>query len=251
MLDLSFDNITQWVCIAIAGLCLGFSKAGIPTVGTASIPFLIVFFNPKDFTGITLPLLFLGDALAVSYYYKDVPLKILRQLIPVIAIGLYCGYLMLKHLPGDLWILKFIGYILLVLLALRCLSCNAKINELMGKNISGGILIFISALTTTVAHAGGPFMAIYFQTKNLNKRAFLGLYATTFLLINAVKLPIYIGQSMVRSETLLYSLWGVPFIFIGSRVGKTLVNYVSQKTFDITIVTLIFVAAIRLIFKTI
>lgn len=250
MLELSYDNWTQWICIAIAGICLGFSKAGIPTVGTASIPFLIVFFNPKDFTGITLPLLFLGDVLAVTYYYKEVPLKILKKLIPMFALGIFCGYLMLKYMPGELWILKFIGYILLILLMLRFLSYNQKIKELFKKEISGYILLFISSITTTVAHAGGPFMAIYFQTKKLKKRAFLGLYATSFMLINSVKIPIYIQQSMIRPETLVYSLWGIPFLFIGSRIGKVLVHYISQRTFDITIVTLLFVAAIRLIFKT-
>lgn len=250
MLDLDFSNQVQLLCIALAGIFLGFSKAGIPAAGTASIPFLIVFFNPKDFTGITLPLLFVSDALAISYYYKYTPYNIVFHEIPSIILGILTGSLMLYFMPGDIWIFNFIGLILFSLVCLRFLSRNLRVRELLEKPFAGKTLVYVSALSTTVVHAGGPFMAMYFLTKKLEKKEFLGVYATTFLCINAIKTPIYLFLGYVRPATLPFTLLGLVFILIGSLIGKVLVRYVSQKTFDMAIVTLIFIASVRLIFKT-
>lgn len=249
MLDLSFDHTVQWVCIAIAGICLGFSKAGLPSIGMASISFLIIFFHPKDFIAIILPLLVVGDFLASSYYYSYVPFKLFRQNIPIILLGMFLGSLVLAKIPNDEVFLNLIGWILLSLISLRILSAQKWVRKFFSNPKTGRILVFFSSMTTTVSHAGGPYMAIYYLNKNLEKKSFLGIYAMTFLMINIIKVPIFLYNGLISPKTLYFSLFGVPFIFIGSLLGRSVVDYIPQKIFNATVITLIFVAACRLIMK--
>lgn len=239
----------QWLCLVLVAFALGFSKAGVPSMGTAVMPFAIVFFHPKEFMGVVAPLLILGDTLATLYYYKHIPFKLLASTLPLIASGMALGALILHKIEADETLFKIIGVILLTLVAIRLFRAQTTIHRALKNRLFGRLLVFAGSVMTTLSHSGGPFIAVHYLNQDLKKVSFLGAYAMTFLFMNIAKIPIYAYQGIIHQDTLLHSLYIAPFILAGSLTGKKISQSIPEKLFQHIISALVLIAGIRLLLR--
>ncbi len=73
MFDLS---VFEWIVLVIAAMLIGFSKAGVSSMGILVVTLFMILFPAKESVGILLPLLIVGDLFAVTYYRKKCGLEV-------------------------------------------------------------------------------------------------------------------------------------------------------------------------------
>jgi uncharacterized membrane protein YfcA len=90
----------------------------------------------------------------------------------------------------------------------------------------------LAGITTMMANAAGPVMALYLLAVGLPKLQFAGTSAWFFLIINLYKVPFSLGLGLIHTDTLLFNLALAPAILAGLFAGRWLLHHVSQKIFD-------------------
>ena len=104
-----------------------------------------------------------------------------------------------------------------------------------------GLLVGVS---TMLANAAGPIMAVYLLAVSLPKMEFVGTTAWFFLILNVLKLPFSYHLGLITGETLGFNARLAPVILVGLVVGSWAVHRVPQKVFDLLL--LAFAAAMAL-----
>lgn len=236
--------------VIICAIFIGFSKAGLPNSGILVVTILMFVFPAKESIGILLPMLIVGDIFAVIFYRRNVIWKYLVSLMPWVLIGTLLGYLVLDKINSE-QLKPMIGSIVLLMIIIHVWRdrLGERFNQLLPQSkwftsftgISGGF-------TSMVGNAAGGIMTIYFLVKNIPKREFVGTSAWFFLIVNLIKVPFYIDLGLINYESLAFNAWMVLPIIAGAYIGSKVLPYIPQKVFQILILALATVGAIRLLF---
>jgi uncharacterized membrane protein YfcA len=94
----------------------------------------------------------------------------------------------------------------------------------MAAGATGGV-------TSTLAHAAGPVMTIYFLERRLPKRALVGTLVSYFFFLNWAKVPGYAWLGVLTWERLLEAMAFVWLVPIGAVVGLWMLKRVPEKPF--------------------
>src|SRR5262249_1538120 len=93
-----------WLYLAIAGaaLLIGLSKGGLGGWVVALVtPLLTLALPGPDALGVALPLLLLGDCLAMGMYWRCWNGTIIRRLLPGTIAGVVIGSILLRQLTPE------------------------------------------------------------------------------------------------------------------------------------------------------
>ncbi len=88
MIGLSPPEISALVA---AALLVGFSKTAISGVSAISVALFASVLPARESTGALLPLLLVGDVLAVRAYRRHTDWPVLLRLLPSVAVGVLVG----------------------------------------------------------------------------------------------------------------------------------------------------------------
>src|SRR5580698_9174107 len=114
---MTFDPL-QWIFAALGAFLVGVSKSGITGLSIFSVAlFAHVFPSSKQASGIVLPLLIIGDVVAVLSYRRHTQWRYLWKLFPFTAAGVVLGYFALGWV-SDRHARLMIGVIIVALAAL-------------------------------------------------------------------------------------------------------------------------------------
>jgi len=102
-------------------------------------------------------------------------------------------------------------------------------------------------MTTMLANAAGPIIALYALAVGLPKFEFVGTSAWLFLLVNLFKVPFSVELGLIHRDTLWLNLLLVPAILVGLASGRWLTSRIPQKVFDIFLLVFAALAALRMI----
>lgn len=246
-----------WVMVGSAIVILGISKSGVSGAAILSLP-LMMMVMPVDMVVATmLPLLVLCDMNAIYHHRRNVVWKkVLAIYFPAI-VGIGIGTAIWWHMGQNgveqyaVGLKRFVGVIAL----LFAFSIFAKEMSMswVAEHRAGPVWAVIAGvgagITTTLAHAAGPIVSLYLFSQGLGKQLFVGTMAWTFMLLNLTKLPFYGAIGMIRMDVLLFDLWLVPLIPIGSYFGKWLLHRFTEQTFNRVVMTLTLIAGIQLTFN--
>jgi uncharacterized membrane protein YfcA len=105
----------------------------------------------------------------------------------------------------------------------------------------------LAGLTTMLANAAGPVMALYFLAVALPKMEFVGTSAWFFLIVNLIKVPFSASLGLIRPDTLALNGLLIPAIALGLLAGRFLVRRISQHWFEGLLLIFAAAAALRLI----
>lgn len=257
-MDLSSLTPGQWALAVIAALLVGCSKTGLPGIGVLQVPLFAAAFPAKLSVGALLPLLIVGDIFAVCWYRRHAQWEQLWRLFPWVVPGLILGGLVLwlvegwafAGLAGDGLFKMLIGLVVLVMLVIMLVqrrlgsSFAPKHPILVGGTGAG------AGFATTLANAAGPIMTLYLAGMRFSKEQFMGTNAWFFLILNLVKVPIFItvsllrpAQPMMTTTTLVLDLILAPLVIVGVFIGRWLLPRISQRVFYATVLALAAVAA--------
>jgi len=104
-----------------------------------------------------------------------------------------------------------------------------------------------SGVTTMVANAAGPVMAIYLIAMRLPQYEFVGTSAVFFLVVNLIKVPFSSALGLISPRTLSLNLVLCPAVAVGVFAGRKLLAHIPRKTFESLVLILAAAAAIKLI----
>jgi len=238
----------EWFVAALAAVGIGISKSGLPGVSLLHVVLFAHLFPGLRSTGVVLPMLIIGDIGAVLLFRRHARWPHVFRTLPPALIGVALGWAAMGSWPNLSWN-PVIGAIVLALAFLQLLR-NWKPGLIANLPHSQGfawIMGLTAGMTTMVANAAGPVMALYLLAVALPKEAFVGTSAWFFLIINLLKIPFSIHLGFIHPDTLLLNLLLVPLIVTGLFAGRAFVSRIPQKAFDTLILAFAIVASFKLI----
>lgn len=245
---------------------VGLSKTGIPGIGILCVALFAVVYPTFNSVGIILPLLIVGDFLAVGLYRRHASWKHLWRLFPWTALGVVAGWAAIHRMPREK-IGPLIGAILLVLIVVHVLrqrkeaARKSALADGDGKDSlpvesepDHGLLFTptmgaLAGFTTMTANAAGPIMILYLLAMRLPKMEFVGTTAWFFMLLNLFKVPFSVHAGMIDADSFSVTLYLAAFVVCGSVAGRFLLPHINQKWFERIALWLTPIAAIYLFFK--
>lgn len=250
-------HVLAWACVALAVVIQGVSKSGFAGgAGILSVPLMMLVMPVQLAVAALLPLLILCDLNAIYFHRRNKLWRpILAIYVPAIA-GILIGAFVWWRIGEDEvkqyapLLKQFVG-VIAILFALYILAKEAALEWVsrFRPGIGAGIVAGVAAgFCSTLAHAAGPIVSLYMFAQGMGKTLFVGTVAWEFTLINLTKLPFYWATGLIHQEVLLFDLMLVPFIPLGSYLGKWMHHRVSERLFNRVIFVLTLAAAWKLIF---
>jgi uncharacterized protein len=244
-----FDiNAISVAIVIFCALVIGFAKAGVPGFGIVMVPLMAIVFPARSSTGILLPMLIMGDIIAVTFYRRHGEFKILFKVLPFALAGIVLGYLAMTRM-NDLFMKHLIAFIVLTLVIFSALREYNLIPDSVIPHhlLFAGVMGILAGFTTMAANAAGPIMVIYLLAMNLTKEEFIGTSAWFFMVVNWIKVPFSWSLGFISVQSLLFNLKFFPFIMLGAILGIVAVRHLSLKQFRFLALLLAGLAAIKLL----
>ncbi|TNM68808.1 sulfite exporter TauE/SafE family protein [Streptomyces sp. NP160] len=262
-MDLSTLTAFDWALLALGGLVIGFSKTAFSGLGTLVAVIFALVLPTRASTGAIVPLLIVGDVIAVSLYRRHADWKLLVRLLPYLIGGLLLGVVFLDSVD-DVVLRRFLGVLLLVLAAmqLRSLLRPAAPTEEPGvvtapsgpetwgparRRVTAALAGGGAGFATMVANAAGPISSMYLLVMRVSKMAFVGTAAWLYAIVNVTKVPFSVQLGLIDPQSLLLDLLLVPALLVGAFVGVKVLRRVPQQLFTNLTLVLTALSAVALL----
>jgi hypothetical protein len=245
------DNIILfYLMTAFVGILIGVAKGGLGgLIGTLATPLMSLVMPPSQVVGLVLPMLMLADVFALSTYWKRWRIRLVLLLLPGGVIGVTIGTFFIKNASTELWrnvlaaiVLIFTVYKLVEKFIMRKLTYQ-------GKDWHGVLAGLVAGFSSTLAHAGGPPVAIYLLLQKVPPIEFNASTVMFFAILNWIKVPYYVYAGLFDLHRMWQILWIMPVIPLGVALGRWLTDKIDRIWFERLIVVLLLVSGIILLLE--
>jgi uncharacterized membrane protein YfcA len=236
--------------LALLGVFLiGLSKAGFATgLGMLSTPLVAEAMPARAAIGVVLPLLCLADVFTLAVYWRKWDLRLVAWPLVGAAIGIGLATAFVTSI-SDLALRRSIGAIGLVLTLLLVVRNRFHPHAVYRPRPWEGVLVGVAAgVSSTVAHAAGPILALYLLAQRLEKSSFVATSGVFFTVNNLLKVPPYVATGLVDGSTLGLSLRYAAAIPLGIAAGWWLNRLLPQRHFDAVVAGLMILTSLHLLF---
>ena len=225
--------ITDWhfYLVAIpAVLLMGISKSGFGAgFGSLAVPLMALAVSVPQAAAVLMPVLLLIDLLGLAALRRNVDKQLLKFLLPFGLLGILVGTLTFKLLDANV-VAGIVGGFTLLFLAQRLLFAP-RADSAPPPRWLGAILTATSGFTSFVAHAGGPPISAYVIPLKLAPIVFAATMSYFFFVINLSKWVPYVWLGILDWQSVLTSLFLLPFAPLGVWVGVRIAKRISQILF--------------------
>jgi uncharacterized membrane protein YfcA len=236
--------------LAIPGFLInGISKGGFASgAGNVSVPLMATVIPAPQAAGIALPVLCVMDVAGLKAWWGLWSAREMRAILPGGLLGIALGAFAFGLIPLH-GISLLLGLVTLGFLARSLwqrfrglLPPPAKPNAVKAWFWSG-----ISGFTSTIAHAGGPPLALYLYPLKLDRKTLAATTTVFFGVMNYVKLVPYWGLGLLDWSNILTSLVLVPFAPVGVYFGIWLQKRVSDQAFYNLVYVMLAISGAKLV----
>jgi uncharacterized membrane protein YfcA len=245
-----------WLLFAIAsalGLMIGLSKGGFSALSLLLTPLLTLLVHDVAFAVVLLlPMLLVGDALAVWAYWREWDQSMVARVLPAAAVGVVVGIQLLTSLPPPI-IRILLSLFTLLAVAYRFATDRHRAPDYRAHPwldlFAGGV----TGLASGMFNAGGPPLNAYMLFRRLPPRVFVATVTVIFALLNIIKLAMLLQQQVLNGPLLRQSLqfWLVlPFIPVGTWLGRQLVKKINHQAFASLVSLLLVVSALWILWES-
>ena len=171
-----------------------------------------------------------------------------RRLLPPTIIGIVIGTLLMRQLDEQIF-KPVVGAIILGLTCLQLYRMGRPdaFRHVPQSQLFAWALGLLAGITTMMANAAGPIVALYLLAVALPKFELVGTGAWLFLVINVCKLPLsYFALDLITVDTLWVNAIFSPFIPLGMLAGVWAMHRIRQTLFNALLLGFTALAAIRL-----
>jgi uncharacterized membrane protein YfcA len=248
-----------WALLCLGVFLIGLTKSGFGSgVGLLNVPMIVLAMGhtprgSQAALGLMLPLLILGDVIAMWQYRKLFSPGIIRHLLPGTVLGVVIGGLLLywfhqqRTLVGALIRLE-IGFECMLLVSIHWWRAMRGIqHRLLPEPGRGTLAGAFAAVSSTLAHAAGPIIAMYLLPMKLERQLFVGTCALYFFILNTAKLPAYWQAGMFQQAEIGFTVRFAPLVLLGAAAGWWLLKRMSDKLFADVLYALTFVLGLYLL----
>lgn len=241
----------QLGALVVAALLVGFAKTAIGGAASISVALFAAVMPARQSTGALLPLLLLGDVVAVHAYRRHADWPTLLRLLPSVAAGVLVGVVFVAHVD-DTVMRRTIGAVLLALLAVQVVQRRrnggpTKDPGVRQRRVAALGFGLLAGFTTMVANSGGSVMSLYLLSAGLTMLGFLGTAAWFFLLVNAFKVPFSIGLHLIHPDSLVVDAVLAPAVLVGAVIGRRVIHRLDQAVFERLVLVFTLVSSVNLV----
>jgi uncharacterized protein len=245
------DNpVLFYVMTAFVGLLIGIAKGGLGgLIGTLATPLMSLVLPPNQVVGLLLPMLMLADVFGVATYWKRWRSRLVLLLLPGGIVGVTIGTYFIENASAEVWrnvlaviVLVFTLYKLLEKYLLRLLAYK-------GRDWHGLLAGVLAGFSSTLAHAGGPPVAIYLLLQKVPPIEFNATSVLFFAILNWVKVPYYAYANLFNFHRMVEVLWLMPVIPLGVMLGRWMTNKINRLWFERLIIVLLLVSGLLLLLE--
>ena len=247
--------MTNVVLGLLAAVIVGLSKTAVPGGGLLATPVIAAVVSGRLIAGTIIPVLLVGDFLAVYLVGRSVRRDVLRPLVLPVVVGFGLGTLFYVVVGAGGRVLDVViglTIVLMVLLQLRRLIRRSAPVQATPA-LAGGVGA-VGGFTTFVSNAAGPVMNTYFTGIGLPKDDLISTSAWFYLAVNLAKVPAYLaigvwssGGAFFTADTLRFDLAIAPGVFVGVVAGRWLLPRLSQQAFTYIVLVLAAGASLKLL----
>ena len=266
-------DLWQWLLAALAAVIIGFSKTGIGGLSLLAVALFaqILPGQTKQVSGLILPLLIVGDLIAVGSYRRHIQWKFLWKLFPWTALGVLGGWFAMGRID-DRQARLLVGVIILAMVIMHLwrrtpmtISFSLKSRRTPDLELPAApppspalptpdhgpwfapTMGILAGFTTLIANAAGPLMAIYLLAMRLPKMEFVGTAAVFFMILNWFKVPFMANLGLITTDSVQFNLLLAPAVILGAFAGRAVLPRVNQRLFENLALTLSAVSGIRML----
>ncbi len=247
------DNVVLfYVVVGFVALLVGVAKGGLGGVIGAFVTPLMLLVLPNEPTervvGLILPILMFADIFAVTFHWGRWKLKLVLLMLPGAVVGVTVGTYLIRNAPSDLLRL-ILGIIVLLFAAYKFFEKRILgTMQYQPRNWHGIGAGGIAGFSSSLAHIGGPPVAIYLLMQDLPPRMFVATSALFFFLLNWIKVPYYLSINLFDwSQIGQIAPLVAPLVIVGVVLGRLITDKVDKELFNKIVVGLLAVVAIWLI----
>lgn len=220
------------VALAVAALGVGLIAfmrgafgGGFAVIG---IPLLSLAMDPIAAGALLAPLFVVMDVVALRYWKaRHWSRADLLPLLPALVAGIVAGYLLLSVLDRGLVALA----IALITLAFAAIffATGGQV-AVRPRSIPNALLAGASSgVTSMIAHAGGPPLALYLLRRGLPKEVYAGTTSLFFTVGNVIKMGPWLALARPTSESWWLMVLCLPVVPLGVWIGWRLHHRLDQR----------------------
>ncbi len=241
-------SLQKLLYIIFAGFLIGFSKTGISSFMMPVIPIIAAIFGGRESTGIVLPMLIVGDIIAIKYYNRHANWGDIKKLLPWTLIGLIIAAVFGDYINENQFKVVLCGTVILCLAILIYFEYKKQNVNIPKNEFLYSITGVVCGFTSMIGNAAGPIFSVYLLAKGFKKNNFMGTTAWFFFIVNLIKVPIQIiFWNNITIKSGITTLIGIPSIIVGAILGVILIKKLDEGLFHKIILIVTGLAAIKLL----
>lgn len=218
------------VLIAAVVVLMGVSKSAFAgALGVFAVPLLMLKLPATEAIALMLPLLIVGDILSVRSYWEKWDNRILVSIIPGAMIGVGTAYLITDFINAEQ--LQLIIGIICVVFSLKNLLFKKLTLPTLNNKTGALMMSMFSGITSSLVHAGGPPIIIYFSAIGLSPAKFIATASAFFAVMNVFKLIGVSVLGMLTGEVILTAMAFIPMALAGNWLGVKIKTKLNKQLF--------------------
>jgi uncharacterized membrane protein YfcA len=237
------------VVIAILGFMIGFAKGGFSGLGALLTPILALVLPVASAVGVLLPMLMVGDAFALTMYWKEWDFDLVRRMLPAGIAGALAGTFLLSSVSPD-GLRMILGIFVLGLVAYKFVSDRIQALRYQPKPWHAPAAGLLSGVASGMFNYGGPAFSSYLLLQKLKARPFIATTAIYFAILNLIKVPGFLYTGVLDVPLLLSLWWVFPFIPVGIWVARMMLTRLSPSAFEGIIIVLLIFSSLWLLWQS-
>lgn len=239
--------------VGVAVLLYGISKTAMPVLGVLAGPLLAAVLGATTASAFAVPLLILGDLVALSLYRQHANWRLIWRIVPGVLVGFVVTAVMFAFVDPHL-IARILGVLILLSVVLEMWQRKHPVardvdSPAKAGRVSAAFFGALAGMTTMAANAGGTAMTLYLLKMRVPMLAFMGTSAWFFFVLNVAKIPIVVGLGLLTWDSLVSDLMFVPILLIGTALGVVVFRRMNQKVFTDLALALSALASVWLIVR--
>ncbi|MEL6389713.1 MAG: sulfite exporter TauE/SafE family protein [Bacteroidota bacterium] len=239
----------SWLLAAASAFILGVAKAGLKGLDAIIVTLLALAFGSKASTGILVPLLIVGDILAVIYYRRDLNRKLFLRIIPWILVGIVIGAIVAVDMPERGFRYAMATIIIISVMSMIALERRST-QEIPSGHGFASLMGILAGVTTMIGNLAGAFANIYFLALRVPKNEFIGTAAWLFFVVNLFKLPFHIfSWHTITEQSLRIDAVLAGMVIVGFAMGVRVVSYISNQAYRHMILGLTMLGAVLILIQ--